>query len=59
MTSVFWKLTQGDTMQLIFFLLLAVILVFGGVFILLRTAKKPKVPKDFKFRSYDDENSGW
>ena len=48
-------------MQLILFLFLAVILVFGGAFVLLRTAKKPKVPNDFKPKDYDDddENTGW
>ncbi len=44
-------------MQLIFFIFLGVILVFGGAFVLLRTAKKPKVPKGFKPRGYDDEEN--
>ena len=44
------------------FILLAACLVFGGVFVLLRTAKKPKIPKDFKPKVYeedDDDSSGW
>lgn len=42
------------------FVLLAVCLVFGGTFVLLRTAKKPKVPKGFKPKEYeDDDASGW
>jgi len=42
------------------FILLAACLVFGGVFVLLRTAKKPKLPKDFKPNLDDDEDSsGW
>jgi hypothetical protein len=41
---------------------LAFCLVFGGAFILLRTAKKPKIPKGFK--KVDDEeeeedSNGW
>ncbi|WP_349431699.1 hypothetical protein Q9L42_019940 [Methylomarinum sp. Ch1-1] len=46
-------------MKLIFFLFLALILVFGGAFVLLRTAEKPKVPKDYKAKGYDDDESGW
>ncbi len=47
-------------MQLIFFLLIAMILVFGGAFVLLRTARRTKVPKEFKRKTYvDDENPGW
>lgn len=40
------------------FILLAVCLVFGGVFVLLRTAKTPTLPKDFK-PSEEDESEGW
>lgn len=43
-------------MQLIFFIFLGVILVFGGAFVLLRTAKKPKVPEGFKLKEADDES---
>lgn len=48
-------------MVLMGFILLAVCLVFGGVFVLLRTAKKPKLPKGFKPRVdvEDDDSSGW
>ena len=45
-------------MQLIFFIFLGVILVFGGAFVLLRTARKPKVPDDFKPNGSDDEGNG-
>ena len=42
------------------FILLAVCLVFGGAFVLLRTAKKPNLPKDFKPKIDEDEDSsGW
>ena len=42
------------------FVILAICLVFGGTFILLRTAKKPKVPKGFKPKVDDeDDSSGW
>ena len=41
------------------FVLLAVCLVFGGSFVLLRTAKKPKIPKGFESKEYEDEDSGW
>ncbi len=47
-------------MELIAFILLAICLVFGGVFVLLRTAKKPKLPEGFKQRPGDEEDSsGW
>ena len=42
------------------FVILAICLVFGGTFVLLRTAKKPKVPKGFKPKVDDeDDSSGW
>jgi len=42
------------------FVVLAVCLVFGSVFVLLRTAKKPKVPKGFKPKLDDeDDSNGW
>jgi len=43
------------------FIILAICLVFGSVFVLLRTAKKPKIPKGFKPRidEEDDDSSGW
>ncbi|KAF3977069.1 MAG: hypothetical protein HFP77_09000 [Methylococcales symbiont of Iophon sp. n. MRB-2018] len=48
------------SMVLFAFILLAGCLVFGSVLVLLRTAKKPKVPKDFKAKEYDeDDSSGW
>ncbi len=47
-------------MELIAFILLAICLVFGGVFVLLRTAKKPKLPEGFKPRQDDeDDSSDW
>lgn len=43
------------------FVILAICLVFGGTFVLLRTAKKPKLPKNFKPKIDDDQDdsSGW
>ncbi len=48
-------------MELFGFVLLGICLVFGGAFVLLRTAKKPKIPDSFKPREYDDEDdtNGW
>jgi len=48
-------------MVLMGFILLAVCLVFGGVFVLLRTAKKPKLPEGFEPRADEDDedSSGW
>ncbi|NOQ77760.1 MAG: hypothetical protein GQ475_08240 [Methylococcaceae bacterium] len=47
-------------MLFIGFILLAMCLVFGGAFVLLRTAKKPKLPKGFKVKvDDDDDSSGW
>ena len=42
------------------FVLLGVCLVFGSAIMLLRTAKKPKIPKDFKPRiDEEDDSNGW
>jgi len=43
------------------FVLLAMCLVFGGAFVLLRTAKKPKLPKGFTpaVDDEDEDSSGW
>ena len=47
-------------MMALFFIFLAVILIIGSALILLRTAKKPKVPDSVKAQPYqDDEGSGW
>ncbi|MEO1880254.1 MAG: hypothetical protein ABGX37_00945 [Methylococcales bacterium] len=46
-------------MVLFGFILLAACLVFGGVFVLLRTARKPKIPKGFKPKEEEDDSSGW
>ena len=47
-------------MLVIAFVLLAVCLVFGSALVLLRTANKPRVPKDFKPGEYeDDDSNGW
>ncbi len=48
-------------MLFIGFVLLAICLVFGGAFVLLRTAKKPKLPKGFKLRieEEEDDSNGW
>ncbi len=48
------------TMLAIAFVILAVCLVFGGTFVLLRTAKKPKIPENFKTKEDDEDDSrGW
>lgn len=42
------------------FVILALCLVFGSAFVLLRTAKKPKVPKGFKPKvDEEDDSRGW
>ena len=49
-------------MELVGFVLLGICLVFGGAFVLLRTAKKPKIPDSFKPGKYDkedDDSNGW
>ena len=38
---------------------LAMLFIIGNVLILLRTAKKPKVPDGFKAHADDDQDSGW
>lgn len=44
----------------IVFVLLALILIVGGLLILLRTAGIPKLPKNFKPKPYDDdEDEDW
>ncbi len=41
-------------------LILVIASIAGGLLILLRTARKPEIPKNFKPRRYkDDEDSGW
>ncbi len=47
-------------MWLYLLIALAMLLIIGNALILLRTAKKPKVPESFRPRSDDeDEDSGW
>ena len=43
----------------IVFILLVIVFIAGGLFILLRTAKAPKIPKAYKRRLYDDNSPGW
>ena len=44
----------------ILFILLTVIFIVGGLFVLFRTAKMPKIPEGFKRRkNNDDDSSGW
>ncbi len=51
---------MGVIMLAFIFSALAFCLIFGGAFILLRTAKKPKIPKNFKKTNDDEEDSnGW
>ena len=39
---------------------LALIVIVGNLLILLRTAKKPKIPENVKPQPYEDEDdSGW
>lgn len=47
-------------MLLLGFLLLAFCLVFGAALVLLRTAKRPKIPDHYKPKEYDeDDSNGW
>ena len=50
-------------MTIFFFILIGVVLVGGSTLILLRTAKKPKVPDSVKPKPYseddNDDDSGW
>jgi hypothetical protein len=42
------------------FLVLVIIIVLGNALVLLRTAKKPKIPEGAKPKPYtDDEEGGW
>jgi uncharacterized protein YceK len=44
----------------LFFLLLTIVLVVGNAMVLLRTAKKPKVPETVKPKPYaKDDDSSW
>ena len=56
----YFRLMGGGVMLALGFVLLGVCLVFGGAVVLLRTAKKPKVPKGFKPRiDEEDDSNGW
>lgn len=48
-------------MKLLFFIFIAVVLIGASTIVLLRTAKRPKIPKSVKPKPYDDdaENGGW
>lgn len=41
------------------FLLLAISLIVGSAMALLRTAKKPKIPKGVKPQPYQDDDEKW
>jgi hypothetical protein len=43
-------------MELFIFLLLAVIIIAGNALILLRTAKKPKLPKSVRPQPYGNDD---
>lgn len=44
----------------LFFIILVIVLVVGNAMILLRTAKKPKIPDNVKPHPYDDDDdSSW
>ncbi len=47
--------------KLIAFILIGVALVFGSAFILLRTARRPKLPRGVKPKPYsdDDDETRW
>ena len=38
---------------------IVLIVVVGNALLLLRTAKKPKIPDSVKAKPYDDEEGGW
>jgi hypothetical protein len=42
--------------MLIFFIVLAIILIVGSAMILLRTANMPKIPKNIKPQPYEDDD---
>ncbi|MGR9046883.1 MAG: hypothetical protein ACU83N_16500 [Gammaproteobacteria bacterium] len=47
-------------MMALLFIFLSVVLIIGSALILLRTAKKPRLPDSVKSQPYqDDEGSGW
>lgn len=53
-----WNIAAFMWVNIIIFLMF--MFIIGNALVLLRTAKKPKVPKDVKPQPYeDDEDSGW
>ncbi|MEN8259404.1 MAG: hypothetical protein ABFS02_02255 [Pseudomonadota bacterium] len=48
-------------MKVVLFILIAVVLIGGSAMVLLRTAKKPKIPDSVKPKPYDkdSDSSGW
>ena len=46
-------------MNVFLFILLAVLVIGGNAMILLRTAKKPKIPDSVKSLPREDEDAGW
>ncbi len=45
--------------MVILFIVLGVVLVFGSALVLLRTARPPKVPEDFRVKPDTEDDSGW
>ncbi|MGR9108862.1 MAG: hypothetical protein ACU843_18235 [Gammaproteobacteria bacterium] len=46
-------------MKVLFFILIAVLVIGANAMILLRTAKKPKIPDSVKPLTDDDEDDEW
>ena len=52
-------MSTNRTMSAFLFILLAVLIIGGNAMILLRTAKKPKIPDSVKSLPRDEEDAGW
>lgn len=46
-------------MQLFLIIFAVLLFIVGNTLILLRTAKKPNIPKTVKPQPYDEKDSGW
>ncbi len=46
-------------MMVILFIILGVVLVFGSALVLLRTARPPKVPEDWRVKPDEEDEQGW
>ena len=53
------RMSTDRTMNVLLFILLAVLVIGGNAMILLRTAKKPKIPDSVRPLPRDEEDAGW